>query len=210
MSRCAILFPPVHDDRAARATPRLQPIGDDGLRLGFIGRFHPKKNLDLLIETLPRLPEFITLTIAGEGPPELTVAYRKLARELFVEARIRWLGFVSGDARETFFRHVDLLCMPSDFEWFGRAAAEALARGIPVLVSPDTGIAEVVGPRRCGVVCAADPGEIASEVGRLARAREEMVELSQNAAAAAAEMLSFSAHGQALREAYERLTAKAS
>jgi glycosyltransferase involved in cell wall biosynthesis len=200
-----VLFHPIYDDRAARAVPRLQPIGDDGLRLGFLGRLHPKKNLDVLIAALPRLPEFITLTVAGDGPPELAAAYRKLARELFVEDRVRWLGFVSGAAREDFFRKIDLLCLPSEFECFGMAAAEALVRGIPVLVSPDTGIAEVVGPRRCGVICAAAEGDIAREVNRLSRARGEMAELSQNAAAAAADMLSFSAHGKALAAAYAAL-----
>jgi glycosyltransferase involved in cell wall biosynthesis len=208
LPRCAILFHPVYDDRAAKAMPRAQPIGDEGLRLGFLGRFHPKKNLDFLIATLPRLPEFITLTVAGDGPPELTVAYRKLARDLFVQDRIRWLGFVSGAAREEFFRNIDLLCMPSEFECFGMAAAEALGRGIPVLVSPDTGIAEVVGPRRCGVVCAAEEGAMAREVDRLSRDREAMAALSRNAAQAAAELLSFSAHGKAMREAYEGLTAR--
>ena len=208
LGRCAILFHPIYDDRTARAVPRLQPIGDDGLRLGFLGRFHPKKNLDLLISTLPRLPEFITLTGAGSGPPELAVGYRRLARELFVENRVRWLGFVSGAAREDFFRNIDLLCMPSNFECFGMAAAEAMVRGIPVLVSPDTGIAELVGPRRGGVICAADPAEIAREVNRLARAPGEMRELSNNAAAAAAEMLSFSAHGKALAEIYAALATR--
>jgi glycosyltransferase involved in cell wall biosynthesis len=207
LDRCAVVFHPVYDDRTAKAMPRAQPIGDDGLRLGFLGRFHPKKNLDRLIATMPRLPDFITLAVAGDGPPELTGAYRKLAREIAVEDRIRWLGFVAGAAKEEFFRTIDVLCMPSDFECFGMAAAEALVHGIPVLVSGATGIAEIVGPRRCGVVCEPTEEEIARVLNRLAFAREDMAEFSRNAAQAAAEVLSFSAHGAAIRRAYEGLNA---
>ena len=209
-SRCVVVYHPVYDDRAIPARARAQPLGDKGLRIGFLGRLHPKKNLDLLIRTLPRLSDSITLAVAGDGPPELVAAYRKLAREIAVDDRIRWLGFVEGAGKDEFFRTVDLLAMPSQFECFGMAAAEALVRGIPVLVSPDTGIAEIVGPRNCGIVCPAAVSEIARAINALASKREMLAEYSRNAALAATEALSFSIHGQVLARAYADLTAASS
>jgi len=205
LARAVVAFHPVYDERARAPQRRGQPIGDEGLRLGFLGRFHPKKNLDLVIRTLPRLPDRITLAVAGDGPAELAGQYRALADELAVAGRIAWLGFVQGEAKEEFFRNIDLFVMPSAYECFGMAAAEAMLRGIPALVSPETGIAEVIAPHRCGALCPPAVDELARAILSLAGSRDELARYSANAAAAARDVLSFSAHGKALAKAYAGL-----
>ncbi len=121
--------------------------------------------------------------------------------------RVDWRGFVEGAGKEAFFREIDLLLMPSAFECFGMAAAEALVRGVPALVSPATGIAEIVGPQKAGIVCPATPEAVAEAVRALAADPAAYATAARNAAAAAEAALSFAAHGRALAAIYDRLAA---
>ncbi len=51
-----------------------EPRISAGMTFGFLGRFHPKKNLGLVIEALPQLPSHVTLVIAGGGSDEPSAA----------------------------------------------------------------------------------------------------------------------------------------
>ena len=66
--------------------------------------------------------------------------------------RVRLLGFVAPRDRAAFFAAVDVLVMPSTYECFGMVAAEALSAGLPVIVTPQTGIAEIVRAHEAGVI----------------------------------------------------------
>ncbi len=201
-ARCAIVYHAVYDDRAAAPGPRPAPV-PGALTLGFIGRFHPKKNLDVILSALALLPETVRLAVAGDGPDADT--YHRLALSLGVAARTDWLGFVEGEAKEAFFRGIDLLLMPSVFECFGLAAAEALVRGIPAVVSPATGVAEIVGPHGGGAVCPATPEAIAGAVHALADDPDAYARAASGAVEGATAALSFSAHGAALAAIYRDL-----
>lgn len=198
-----VISHPVYDETIQQARPRVPTIGPQGLRLGFLGRLHRKKNVDVLIRALPRLGERVSLAIAGDGPEK--DALMALARDIGVAERIRWLGFVEGDAKADFFRHIDLLTMPSDYECFGMAAAEAMVTGVPVVVSPRTGIAELIRTKGGGDIALPDPNDFGRVVGQLAHQPDRLASLSQEAIAAAAADLSFKAHGTALVARYEQL-----
>lgn len=167
------------------------------LRVGFLGRFDPKKNLDVVLQALP--PGAV-LHIAGEGTPEASAAAVDQARAAGVDDRTTWHGFVRGRDKESFFAGIDVLAMPSEFEGFGLAAAEALAAGVPVVVSRNTGIAPIVERHGCGTV-------IAPTVGELGRALADPALPGKRAAArrAAEAELALEAHGARLRELYEEV-----
>lgn len=171
------------------------------LRVGFLGRFDPKKNLAVLLEAVVDMPD-VQLVIAGGGERETEL--RDRAAALGLGDRVIWLGFITRSAKEAFFSSVDLLAMPSTFECFGMAAAEALGRGVPVLVSPTTGIAEIVERHGCGVVVAPQASEIRRELQAL---RREPAVLGALAARTrdASDDLSHARHGDRLRAEYERL-----
>jgi glycosyltransferase involved in cell wall biosynthesis len=117
---------------------------DDGpLRIGFLGRLHPKKNLDVLIRAVRRASNDARLLVAGEGPSGYTANLKGLVAELEMEDRIEWLGFTEGSSKWHFIDQIDVLAMPSQYECFGMAAAEAIARGTPIIVSQHTGMAEL-------------------------------------------------------------------
>ncbi len=201
--RFAVIRHPVERPPAADAEPRVE--GE--LRLGFLGRLDPKKNLDLLVRVLAGLPERVRLIVAGNGPPAAGAALRRLAAEYGVAGRVEWLGFLHEREKPGFFRAVDLLVLPSAYECFGMAAAEALAAGVPVLVSPQTGIAEVVRDHACGFVVPASTGELLSALAELVERPSLLRDRAARCGAAAAAELSLEAHGARLRCEYEGLLA---
>jgi glycosyltransferase involved in cell wall biosynthesis len=151
------------------------------LRVGFLGRFHPKKNLALLIRALP---DSAFLRVAGDGPEIDRARLRRIADEVGAAERVEWLGFVGAADRADFFDSIDLLAMPSSYESFGLAAAEALAAGVPVLVTPRVGVASLVAEHACGYVV--DP--VVEDVHRVLLAAGDLTELSARALRAARDL----------------------
>ena len=183
--------------------PPLRSRGTQGaLRVGFLGRIHHKKNLDLLIGAIAQLPEHVRLTVAGDGPSAREA--RRRAEALGVGDRVTWLGFVSAERRESVFDGLDLLAMPSRFESFGMAAAEAMLHGVPVLVSDRTGIAEVIRRHGGGVIIEPHVSAITAAIQRLDRERAVLDQLGSAGQAAVSADLSFSQVGQAINQAYAR------
>lgn len=126
-------------------TPQEGRVGDR-LRIGFIGRFHPTKGLELLIEALGRLPaDRFTAKIAGGGSPRYESELRDRAEGLPVE----FLGWMPQDE---FYREIDILVVPSLYhEPQGLVLLEALARAIPVVYADRGGLGEA-GASRPGAV----------------------------------------------------------
>ncbi|MGW0315958.1 glycosyltransferase [Streptomyces flavidovirens] len=117
-------------DPAARSTQPHRPRQ----HLLYLGRLETtSKGLDLLLHAYAKACPRICadLWIAGDGPHAHTV--HTLATRLGINHRIRWLGHIHGAARFQLLASARLLCMPSRYETFGMAAAEALATATPVL-----------------------------------------------------------------------------
>lgn len=189
----------------ARRVPELLPRGRRReLRIGYLGRIARKKNLPLMVEALARLPDHVRLKVAGRVEGEFAQAARRLAEESGVAQRIEWLGFVAPDKRDEFFAGVDLLAMPSSFESFGMAAAEAMLCGVPVLVSDRTGISELIRRHGGGTIVNPDPESVVAAVGELDQDRERLVALGAQAQRAVCDELDYDRVGNALRGAYER------
>jgi glycosyltransferase involved in cell wall biosynthesis len=172
------------------------------LRVGFLGRIDPKKNLDLLIEAMAALPEEVHLTIAGDGPADLVGSLRLRADRLGVSDRLEWLGFVDSKERTRLLEGLDLLAMPSAFESFGLSAAEAMLHGVPVVVSQRTGIAELIRRHGGGRIVEADVASIAAAIGELEVDRESLRTMGAQGQAAVMEELDYVRVGQALHTAY--------
>jgi glycosyltransferase involved in cell wall biosynthesis len=183
------------------SVPRLVRRGTcPELRVGFLGRIHPKKNLGLLIDALTQLPDHVRLAVAGDGPMASEVRKRASARG--VDSRVEWLGFVTAEQRSKMLEGLDLLAMPSVFESFGISAAEAMLHGVPVLVSERTGIAEVIRRRGGGITVTPGVDSIADAIRELDRERSALSDMGARAQDAVCTELSFSRVGEAFRAAY--------
>lgn len=89
------------------------------------------------------------LYLAGRGP--LEERCRELVQALGLDGRVRFLGFVAEESLADAYRASDLGALPSQaLEGFGLSAAESIACGTPVLVTPCGGLPEAVGD--CGFV----------------------------------------------------------
>jgi glycosyltransferase involved in cell wall biosynthesis len=196
---------PVSDAR--EPVPELQMRGDQPeLRVGYLGRIAPKKNVILLVEAMALLPEHVRLAIAGGGPDEVLVPAKRRASELGLGERVQWLGFVPPDDRARFLRSIDVLAMPSQFESFGMAAAEAMLAGVPLLVSERTGISEVLARQGGGVVVKVDAKAVADARLELDRKRDQLTELGAQAQRAIQQELDYDRLGERLRQAYLRVS----
>ena len=102
----------------------------------FLGRLHPLKRLDLLAAAFrvlaARCPD-VDLVIAGDGPSSVRRDIEATLRP--VADRVRWAGEVGDTQREALLLEASVLVLCSDSENFGMSVAEALAAGLPVVVT---------------------------------------------------------------------------
>jgi glycosyltransferase involved in cell wall biosynthesis len=124
-----------------KPTPRApgDPIG-----LLFVGRLVPFKCADVVIDAFkkaaPGTP--MTLTIVGDGPERSRLEDQ--ARRLGVADRVSFAGWVQHDQVVDFCRRADIFCFPSIREFGGAVVLEAMAAGLPCIVTDYGGIAEYV------------------------------------------------------------------
>jgi glycosyltransferase involved in cell wall biosynthesis len=200
----AIIIPhPVFDDTdgARPAVIRGGFASRGPIHLGYLGRFHPKKKLEDIVADSVRTPG-VRLFVAGGGPGDYEKTIKTLANG---SDKITWLGFLHNDRKEEFFRSIDFLVLASEYECFGMAAAEALARGIPVIVSRRTGVADDVENAGAGfVVDGGTDSLMRTFVACSAMTQVQYSEL-QNRALNAAASYSFSSHGRKQLSAYRLL-----
>jgi glycosyltransferase involved in cell wall biosynthesis len=115
----------------------------------FLGRLHRKKGCDLLVDAFADVAASdpaLHLVMAG---PDQTGWQRDLeaqARRRGIASRVTWCGMLEGASKWSALRAADVFALPSHQENFGIAVAEALAVGLPVLISDKVNIwREVVG-----------------------------------------------------------------
>lgn len=112
----------------------------------FLGRLHEKKGCDLLLKafaTLAReglLGEDYRLVMAGPDQTGWQRALAQLAGSLGIAERVVWTGLLTGDLKWGALRAAEVFALPSHQENFGLAVAEALACGVPVLISNQVNI----------------------------------------------------------------------
>jgi glycosyltransferase involved in cell wall biosynthesis len=104
----------------------------------------PHKNQELLIRAAQSLDPDVTIVLAGHAEP-YEAGLRDLARELGVQARIRFVGYVSDEDLEGLWGVAGCAAFPTLGEGFGIPVIEALAHGVPVAVSDIPVLREVGG-----------------------------------------------------------------
>jgi glycosyltransferase involved in cell wall biosynthesis len=110
----------------------------------FLGRVHPTKRPDLLIESWAAagVPREWRLVIAGPGAPEYLAQLADLARRCRIENSVQFIGPVSGIDKLYLFRRASWFLLPSQHENFGIAVLEAQSSGCAVAVSDQVYLAD--------------------------------------------------------------------
>ena len=171
----------------------------------FLGRIDPKKNIESLLRALARLPETVRLQIAGNGAPDYVRRLRALAAELGVEKRVEWLGYVEGARKAAALERAQAFVLPSHSENFGIAVVEALACGLPCVVSQQVAIAPAIAQARAGIVTGQDPVSIAKGIDALRAGPAGYRAMSAAARTLAQDSFSSAAMGERLEALYRGL-----
>lgn len=113
-----------------------------GNYLLFMGRLHPIKAIDRLLEALSESTVFresdFTLTIAGPDTDNYLAFLKQLTASLRLTHKVHFLGAVYGSRKEQVYADAHLTILPSHSENFGNVVVESLAQGTPVIASTGT------------------------------------------------------------------------
>ncbi len=207
--RSVIIPLPVEQEKgnANEFRERFPKVGDGRIVL-FLSRLDAKKGIELLLDAFAeasRRVNDVVLVIAGSGPAGYVQALEERARQLQIADRIVWTGHLDGSLKAAALAATDVFVLPSHSENFGIAAAEALACGVPTIVSDQVAISEDVRANGAGIVVRADAHELAGAVQRVLNDPELAMRLSVNAKRLAAERYAPGAVGRDLRELYDTI-----
>jgi glycosyltransferase involved in cell wall biosynthesis len=134
----------------------------------FLGRLIPRKGADILIDAFAQAcPREGRLVIAGpEGEPGYLAQLTKRATDVGVASRVMFTGALYDDAKAAVMADSDIFILPSRYENFANSAAEAVAAGIPVIITDACGIRTLI-DGRAGLVIAPEQQALAEAISRL-------------------------------------------
>lgn len=171
-----------------------------------ISRLVPRKNIDVLIaavEWLAREGTAVSLIIAGTGPEEDRI--RRLAERL--PALVRFVGFIDEAEKRRVLAEADVFVQLSIREGLSIATLEALASGVPCVVSDLPGVREPIAPGDTGWYVD-DPEDVQSVVAALRRVladRERLPAMKRACRAVAEERYSLQAMCEGYWSVFTRL-----
>jgi len=145
---------------------RQQGLSDAPLAL-FAGRLLRFKGADVLLRAFAAADRnrHAQLAIIGDGPEAASL--QQLCHELNISKAVRFVGFVEPEKMPEWYAAADVFVLPSSETW-GVVVLEALASGIPVIVTDEVGChADIVcNPIVGDVVPARDPDRLAEALAR--------------------------------------------
>ncbi|HEX4646840.1 MAG TPA: glycosyltransferase [Verrucomicrobiae bacterium] len=128
----------------------------------FLGRLHEKKGCDLLLKAFHKLlrgnsacfPDSMQahLIIAGPDQTGSLAQLQALADSLGIMDRVTWPGMLAGELKTGALWAAEVFALPSHQENFGIAVVEAMACGVPVLISNKVNIWREIDQDRAGLV----------------------------------------------------------
>lgn len=104
------------------------------LKILFIGRMHPLKGLDVLLEAVANR-ENVELTVVGLDEKGMRARFEAWCAAKGIASRVRFLGVVDEATKIAEIDRCDLFCLPTLSENFGIVVGEAMSRGKPVITT---------------------------------------------------------------------------
>lgn len=131
----------------------------DSLVCVYVGRLATEKRVDLLLD-VARLPG-VALTVIGDG------AQREDLERLFSGTDTFFTGYLLGEDLPAAFASADVFLFTGPNETFGQVVQEAMASGLPTIVTKKGGVRDLVIHSETGYVCEHSPEAFSEAVGRL-------------------------------------------
>jgi len=143
-----------------------------------LSRIHPKKGFELLIESFAALKKgglfgSWRLVFAGDGDAGYVDQLKSLARRRGLNGDALFVGWLEGDRKYAALKEASLLAMPSYQENFGISLIEAMACGVPVLVSPHVNLAPEIEKAEAGWIAELSKEKLAGTLAEALCSEEE-------------------------------------
>lgn len=150
----------------------------------FLGRIHYKKGLEILLEAYKNVlnkTDKAYLVIAGPDNEGYKNILEKKINTLNLIGKVLFTGLVKGKQKMEILADADIFCLPSFQENFGIAVAEAMAAGLPVVISDQVNIHSEISDANAGIVTRCDSDEVAGALLKLINNDTLRNEMGQNA-----------------------------
>ena len=150
----------------------------------FLARLHHVKRPDLLMEAVSQIitnKYDVHLIVAGSGEPDYENYLKKLVVSLDLVNHVSFAGFVAGENKQLLLHGSDIFVLPSFTENFGVAVVEAMAAGLPVVITPDIQIAPEINKEKAGLVSEGEVNNLTKSILELLTNPDYRYELGQNA-----------------------------
>ena len=122
----------------------------------YMGRIAPKKRLDVALEAFNCLPVEVRirskLVICGSGDSGYLESMVDIVKKLSIADQVDFRGWVSSEEKSTILNNSDCFLLTSEDENFAIAAGEALAYGVPCIVSRQVALSSLVEKHNAGKV----------------------------------------------------------
>ena len=148
-----------------------------------LGRLCPIKGLEHLLEAFSLVQrQFNQTVLVIAGPDENGYAgdLKKQAQALGLNGSVVFTGRVEGRDKVGLLRAAEVFAMPSDSESFGMSAAEAAACGLPVVLTPQCGIAPAIVQAQAGIAVSQEAEQIAQAINTLLADEQLRLSMGQN------------------------------
>jgi glycosyltransferase involved in cell wall biosynthesis len=172
----------------------------------FMSRIHEIKGVDRLITAFASVQEVhpdAVLVIAGTGDERLVAGLHALARQVGVEQRTHWLGFVQGQRKRDLLAAATVFVLPSHSENFGYAVIEAMLAGLPVITTLNVPAGEFAIEAGAGVIFDGTTEDLALSINViLAMPATQRRQIGIRAELTVRQRLSLETFGQSLETLY--------
>jgi glycosyltransferase involved in cell wall biosynthesis len=145
-------------------------LGADRRIILFLGRLNFKKGLDLLVRSfseIARSRDDVHLVLAGPDNEGYGAKVLEWLKREGMLSRTTFAGMVTGQDKLDLLCDAELFVLPSYSENFGLAVVEAMAAGLPVVISNKVNIWREILEARAGLVVSCDAKELADAVNQL-------------------------------------------
>lgn len=173
-----------------------------------IGRINWKKGFDTLIPAcamcMKKEPSAV-LVIAGEDEAGYKKTIEELIKKHNIAERVVFTGLLLGKEKKAAFYESDVFVLPSYSENFGMAVAEALAAGLPVIITSNIGIAEMVAKKHAGIVIEKNENSLAEAMRKVLQGGDEIIKMKERGKKLVEEEYGIGKIAEKMRELYSAI-----